>query len=106
MSIEMGESVPSDRSWKYEIHTRGKETAKSITVLESDSSLRKLRTSSDHLLGGEKKKQSNALPPSQEEEIQRQIWLEPGHGERGRLELGHELGGGRCPDRLCAVPDH
>ena len=55
--------------------------AKSITVLESDSSLRKLRTSSDHLLGGEKKKQSNALPPSQEEEIQRQIWLEPGRGD-------------------------
>ena len=81
MSIEMGESLQPHQSWRYHVHKRGKETVRSMDASENDSPLRELRTLTDQLLAGKKKKQSNAQPPLQEEAIQRQIWFEPGRGD-------------------------
>jgi tetratricopeptide (TPR) repeat protein len=88
MSIEMGESVPSDLSWKYDIFAKGKEAAKTsharenhIGVSMNDPSIQKLRASTENLLGGEKRKQSSFPLFTKERNLQRQIWLKPDNGD-------------------------
>ena len=81
MSIEMGENVPSDRSWRQDINTRGKKAAKSLNASETDSLVRGLKTSTDSLLAGEGKEQPETLPSPKEETIQRQLWFDPDRGD-------------------------
>ena len=81
MSIEMGESIPSYQNWKYDNHVKRKEMAKTINAWENDSSIQKLKTSTESLLRGENKKQLNSSLSAKEDKLQRQIWFEPDRGD-------------------------
>jgi tetratricopeptide (TPR) repeat protein len=88
MSIEIGESIPSERSWKYDILAKGKVAAKTshaqenhIGVSMNNSSIQNLRASTEKLLRGENIKQSSFPLMTKERSLQRQIWLEPDNGD-------------------------
>ncbi len=88
MSIEVGESVPSYRTWKHDIFAKGKEAVKTIYTRQNnmegstnDRSFQKLRASTESLLEGKDRKEPETSLSTREGSLQRQIWFEPGRGD-------------------------
>jgi tetratricopeptide (TPR) repeat protein len=88
MSIEVGESAPPHLSWKRDIYEKGKQAANISRTGENfigaslnDPSIQKLGASTETLLAGENRKQSDSTLSRKERSLQRQIWLEPYRGD-------------------------
>jgi len=86
MSIEVGKSLSSQQNWRHDIHAKGKQATihtqeNSMEGSSDDSSIQKLRASTDSLLNGEERKESEISLSMKEGNLQRQIWFEPHRGD-------------------------